>query len=343
MRIIRKKLKGQVMVITGASSGIGLATAKLAAGHGMRLVLSSRHGDALEKICGDLRAAGGEAIWIPADMADFKAVQRVADAAVETFAGIDVWVNNAGVAMFGKLLEVPIEDERRLFDVNYWGVVHGSLAAVPHLKKSRGTLINMGSVASNRALPLRGTYSASKHAVKAFTEALRMELEKKGTGISVTLLKPSSIDTPLPQHARNHMDAAARQPPPQYAPEIVARTILNCAQHKHREVIVGGAGDFLIWLEKLLPTQTDWLVRRFGFRLQREEGVVKAEGDILYHPPLRDGNIRGDYQGPVARRSLYTTAALHPFGTALVTLVLGGLTAVLLTGADSDLSTAPPK
>src|SRR3954470_12060295 len=163
MAVSLKPLKEQVIVITGASSGIGLATAESAAKQGAKLVLAARSGTTLEEIVGRIKNTGGEAVAVTADVADRKQVQRIVDAAISQFGRIDTWINDAGVAIYGRLEEVEEEDSRRLFDTNFWGVVNGSLAALPHLRFSNGALINIGSELSDAVVPLQGMYSASKH------------------------------------------------------------------------------------------------------------------------------------------------------------------------------------
>ena len=183
-----KPLDQQVMVITGASSGIGLATALAAAQQGARLVLAARSKDTLDEIVAGIREGGGDAVAVEADVADREQVERVAAAAIERFGRIDTWVNDAGVSIYGRLDEVSEEDSRRLFDTNFWGVVNGSLIALPHLKRQGGALINVGSEVSDAVVPLQGMYSASKHAVKGFTDALRIEIEKLDEApVSITL------------------------------------------------------------------------------------------------------------------------------------------------------------
>lgn len=203
-----KKLIEQVVVITGASSGIGLTTARLAAARGARLVLAARNGDALNGLADEIRRGGGEAIAVVADVGSEDDVRGIARAAVGRFGGFDTWVNNAGSSIYGQMIDIATEDHRRLFETNFWGVVYGSLEAARHFRgkdgRHAGALINVGSVLSDRAIPIQGMYSTSKHAVKGFTDALRMELEAEGVPVSVTLIKPSSIDTPFPQHARNY-------------------------------------------------------------------------------------------------------------------------------------------
>src|SRR6476661_451642 len=177
MGVSLKPLGRQVMVITGASSGIGLCTAKMAAANGARVVLAARNGEALADIERQIDSAGGEAAHVVADVGKREDVQRVADAAIQRFGGFDTWVNDAGISIWGKLEDVSDEDHRRLFETNFWGTVYGSVIAARHLRQRGGALINLGSEVSEVAVPIQGMYAASKHAVKGFTDALRMELE----------------------------------------------------------------------------------------------------------------------------------------------------------------------
>src|SRR4051812_45761695 len=155
-----KRVDDQVIVITGASSGIGLTTAQMAAARGACVVLSARNGSDLQNAVADIRRRGGRAIAVVADVADATQVDGIAAAAIREFGRIDTWVNAAAVAVYGRLTEIPLEDHRRQFDVNYWGQVHGSRTAVRHLRKDGGALINVGSCVSDRAIPLQGTYCA---------------------------------------------------------------------------------------------------------------------------------------------------------------------------------------
>src|SRR3954466_16106413 len=322
MKIRLKPLKEQVMVITGATSGIGLATAKRAADRGARVVLCSRNESGLRETVAQIEESGGTARGIVADVSSPDDVERLAASAIEEFGSVNTWVNNAGVSFYGRLTEVALEDMRQLFEVNFWGMVHGARAAVPLLKATGGALINIGSIVSDRAIPLQGAYSASKHAVKGFTDALRMELEEEGAPISVTLIKPSAIDTPYFQHAKNYMEVQPKPPAPVYAPEVVANAILRAAEHPVRDITIGGGGRLLTAIGSALPRLTDFYMERSMFSSQRSDVAAERREGNLYQPSASEGKERGDYQGMVRRSSLYTRTALSS-GKALLAAGIG--------------------
>ena len=318
-----KKLAEQVVVITGASSGIGLVTARLAARRGARLVLNARNEEALERITDEINLTGGEAIHVAGDVGRFEDMQRLADDAVRRFGGFDTWINNAGVSIYGHVLDQSLGDHRQLFETNYWGVVHGSMVACEHLKSRGGALINVGSVLSDRTIPLQGTYCASKHAVKGYTDALRMELEKENAPISVTLIKPSAIDTPYREHAKNLLSQEPLNPPPVYAPETVAEAILYCAENPERDVYVGGGGKALAASGYYAPRLTDKLMGATMFALQQSNEPRPLNRSDSLHSHSRDGLERGGYPGHVAESSCYTKASLHPILTGVLLLGSG--------------------
>jgi NAD(P)-dependent dehydrogenase (short-subunit alcohol dehydrogenase family) len=322
MRIRLKKLEDQVMVITGGTSGIGLATARRAAERGARVVLCSRNEAELGETVAAIEQSGGTARAVVADVANPEDVERLAATAIEEFGALDTWVNNAGVSFYGRLTEVAIEDMRRLFEVNFWGTVYGARAAVPRLRGNGGALINLGSVVSDHAIPLQGAYSASKHAVKGFTDALRMELVEEGAPISVTLIKPSAIDTPYFQHAKNYMAVEPKPPAPVYAPEVVANAILRAAEHPVRDITIGGGGRLITALGTALPRLTDFYMERAMFESQQSNVPAATREGNLYEPAAREGQERGAYRGHVIRSSIYTGAALSP-AKALLAAGLG--------------------
>jgi short-subunit dehydrogenase len=280
-------------------------------------VLCSRNAEELANIGAELRGHGAQVEWYGADVADGNEMLRLAEVAIHAFGRIDSWINNAGVSIYGKLAGIPLAEKRRLFDVNFWGVVHGCRAALPHLRAAGGTIINLGSVVSERVIPLQGIYCASKHAVKAYTDALRMELESEGAPIVVTLIKPASIDTPFTAHAANHMDVQPRLPGPVYAPEVVADAILNCATHAHRDVFVGGSARAFTLMETFAPRLADLYMERTMFRQQRS-GLPPRGHDSLFAPGGDEGHASGGHRGHVARSSVYTRLALHPLATTLL-------------------------
>ena len=322
MGIKLKRLEDQVMVITGGTSGIGLATAKRAAKRGAKVVLCSRNEPELRETVSAIEEGGGKARFVVADVANQEDVERLAARAVEEFGTIDTWVNNAGVSFYGNLTEVAIEDMRRLFEVNFWGTVYGARAAVARLRGAGGALINIGSIVSDRAVPLQGAYSASKHAVKGFTDALRMELEEEGAPISVTLIKPSTIDTPYFQHAKNYMAMEPKPPAPVYAPEVVANAVLRAAEHPVRDITIGGGGRLINALGTALPRLTDFYMERAMFDSQRSDVPAGQRADNLYVHSPEEGMERGGYGGHVMQSSAYTRVALSP-GKALLAAGLG--------------------
>lgn len=326
MSVKLRHISEQVIVITGASSGIGLTTARLAAEQGARLVLAARNGNALDQLASELRRHGAQVATVEADVGNAQDVERIGQTALERFGRIDTWVNNAGVGTFGRLEEVALEDHQRLFQTNFWGVVHGSLEAVKRMKqRGGGALINVGSEVSDRSVPLQAMYAASKHAVKAFTDGLRMELEKEEAPISVTLVRPAGIDTLFAVHAKNYMDKEAALPPPVYAPEIVARAILHCAQHPKRDIYVGGASKLVSVTHDRMPRVLDQLMNATMWRQQKSK-QDKAPGrrDALHAPdPTQTLRERqGMTERTVRESSVYTSVSLHK--KPLMTALLGG-------------------
>ena len=328
MAIRLKPIKDQVIVITGASSGIGLATAQEAARRGARVVLASRDEADIRQAADAIVADGGHATPVVADVGDQASVEALARQAIAAYGRIDSWVNNAGVSIYGRIEEVPLDDAQRLFETNYWGVVHGSLAALPHLKQNGGALINVGSELSETAIPLQGHYAASKHAVKGFTDTLRIELHEAGAPVAVTLIQPAAIDTPYPEHAMNYLGVEPKHMPPVYAPEIVADAILACAESPHRNLRVGGAAKLFTMIEKTAPSIGDRMKERIAFDGQKTDEAPRDD-DTLFAPRPGDGRVRGNYPGHVMKRSFYTTAALNPLKTLLGAAALVGIASVI--------------
>jgi short-subunit dehydrogenase len=292
-----KPLKDQVIVITGASSGIGLTTAHAAAKEGAKLVLAARSKQTLDNICREISGSGGDAIAVACDVGKKEDCERVAQEAISRFGRINTWVNDAGVAIYGRLHEVNDEDNRRLFDTNFWGVVYGSLAALPHLKKQGGALINIGSEVSDAAVPMLGMYAASKHAVKGFTDALRIEVERVDQApVSITLIQPTAVDTPFDDHGKNYMDKAANLPKQgMIQPEKVADAILWAATKPTPNIKVGMMSKVNTFAAKNMPSLAERMAAGQIQSFKRDEPNTDSEGAL--HIPSEDGRMHGDHAG----------------------------------------------
>ncbi len=293
MSFTHKPLAQQVIVITGASSGIGLATAEAAAKERALLVIAARSDDTLLEIAQRLQALGSpQAVPVVADVASRADLQRIADEAISRFGRIDTWINDAGLSIYGRLDEVTEDDSRRLFDINFWGVVNGSLIALPYLRQHGGALINVGSEVSDAVIPLQGMYSASKHAVKGFTDALRVEVEDIDKApVTITLIQPTAVDTPFPQHARNYMDREPKLPTPMIEPEKVAEAILKAATEGGRDIKVGSMAKLNTAMAKVAPSLGDKMSAMQADRQQEDEAPLHPEGTL--HQPGREGRIHG--------------------------------------------------
>ncbi len=321
-----KPISEQVIVITGASSGIGLATARMAARRGARLVLASRSEESLTRLQEEIRQHGGEAVHVEADVCHEGDVERISSVAEEEFGGFDTWVNNAGTSIYGKLEDVPVEDFRKLFETNFWGVVYGSLTALRHLRTRGGAIINMGSVASDIAMPLQGMFSATKSAVKSFTDALRMEVEVDRLPVSVTLIKPGNVDTPYPQHAKSYFEDAPTNPKPMYAPEVVARAILRCAEVPRAEIVVGGFSKLMSMAGRFMPRIRDFIFESATIRMQHSGRPARSGAASSLEHASEDLRERGGEAKTTLEGSLYTQASLHPVVSGL--MIVGGGVAV---------------
>ena len=311
-----KPVGQQTIVLTGATSG--LATARLAAERGAKLLLVARNEAALKELAAEIVGKGGHADYAVADVADKSQVDAAAAKAVAVFGHFDTWVNDAGAFLYGRMQDTTMEDQHRVFDVVYWGVVHGTLAAAAHLRQAGGAIVNVGSVLGEFAIPYQGPYCAAKFAVKGFTEAFRREIEAVGDPISLTLIKPAAIDTAFMEHARNAMGSAGtRNPPPAYHPQLVARAILHGCEHGNRDIMIGGAGGLsLVLANQAVPRVMDWVFAKVGrFTMTSKSPGDPARRDNLYE--VREDMGERSTLHPFTRKtSLLLEAQLNPVATA---------------------------
>lgn len=323
-----RPLDQQVIVITGASSGIGLVTARVAAERGAAVVLAARNEEALAKAADRIRTKGGRAAHVVCDVGKEEDVRRLAMTAIETFGGFDTWVNNAGVAIFGRVWDVPLADWRRLFDTVYFGAVHGSLTALDHFRErgSAGAIVNVGSFVGDRAAPAQGPYASAKAAVHSFTDVLRMEVEHDKLPVSVSLVHPSRIDTPYNEHAGNYMPMQPVHRGMVYPPEAVANAILWCAAHSKRDMYVGSQAKAAAVFGNMLPRLTDLVMEQVMHAAQQSRSrKAKGMGPSALFEPGAGGKERG-VQEPTLMRgiSYYTEASKRPFA-AVAALGVAGL------------------
>lgn len=331
LKLQLKSVKDQVIVITGATSGIGLVTARMAAKKGAKLVLAGRENESLLKLAEELIKDRTEVAVMEMDVSKKEDVDKLAQKAITEFGGFDTWVNNAAVALYGHVTDVPLEDARKLFDTNYWGTVYGSLAALEHFKgkETPGVLINLGSVAGNRTFPIQGTYSSSKFAVHSITDALRMEAEKDHIPVVISQIHPARVDTPYADHGASYIDKMPSHDAMMYPPESVAEAILHAAEHPVRDMYVGGQSKMLSLMGAIVPRFTDYFMERSVYQTNYDESrSANSPEHSMLHGEGEELKERGTNSGWKRKGSVMVKVKKYPF---LFWIPFIGLIVTLLT------------
>lgn len=309
------KLVGhQVVVLMGASSGIGRETALRFARKGAKVVVSARGEEGLDSLVEEIRREDGEAIAVPADTSEFDQVKAVADRIVEVYGRLDTWVHLAAVGLFATFEETTPEEFRRVIDVNLMGQVYGAMAALPQIKREGGgALIHVSSMGAKRSIPLQSAYCASKHGIDGFLESLRVELRREKLPISVTQVTPATINMPFFDKVRTKLGVKPVAPPPIYQSGIVSEAILHAAENPARDLVVGGAAKAVILSQPLSPRLLDILLRVRGFEVHYT-GEPKPEDapDNLFEPIDGYNTVEGSFRDRAHPRSLYNWLELHP-------------------------------
>ncbi|MBT2521886.1 SDR family oxidoreductase [Arthrobacter sp. ISL-28] len=304
----------QVIVITGASSGIGRETALEFGRRGGHVVAAARNREALETLAAEIHRIGGEALPVVTDVSDFAQMAALARQAVERFGRIDIWVNNAAVSTYGTVEQMEAEEIHRVVEVNLMGQIYGVKAALPYLRESGGTIINVSSALAERAIPLQAAYCAAKHGIVGFGEALRLELRADGSRIRVVDVLPSSINTPLFTHARSKIGVKPKPVGRIYEPSVVAEAVVMAAQRPVREVYAGFAGRMLTIGQRISPRLTDWYLSGPGDAVGGQRTSHPDEGtDNLFSSSTGPGSTTGDFGERSKSTSVYTRlVAPHP-------------------------------
>jgi NAD(P)-dependent dehydrogenase (short-subunit alcohol dehydrogenase family) len=292
-----KPIEQQVVVVVGASSGIGRETALQFAKRNAKVVVAARTESALASLVDEIMLLGGEAIAVTADVAVLEQVQNIADKAIERFGRIDTWVHAAATAIIAPFELVTPAEFKRVIDVNLMGAVYGAMVAMPQLRLTgRGAFIAISSVEARRSMPLQTSYSASKHGLEGFLDALRAELRHEGFPISITNILPSVINTPFYNKARTKLGVKPTGVPPYYQPHIVADAILHAAEYPTRDTIVGDVGRVIDLLQKLAPDLVDTLVGAIAVPFQKTNTIKTADDpNNLFDPIEGYDRATGDF------------------------------------------------
>jgi NAD(P)-dependent dehydrogenase (short-subunit alcohol dehydrogenase family) len=313
----KKPLNEQIVVVAGASYGLGRAIARVAGRRGAKLVLGARATEALAAAVAEIESAGSEALAVETDLADLDQAQRLVARGVERFGRIDTFVANAMVTVYAEADRLEPEELRRIMDVNFYGSVHGYWAALPELRGTKGTFVQINSALAYRGIPLQAGYCASKAALRAFFESARIELRKQNAGVDVCLILPGAINTPQFDRARQKLGYRPRPIAPIYQPEPFAEAIVRCFERPVRELPLGWGAQKLLWGQKLSPRAGDRVLLRNGWKEQHtgEPKPLDSPDNLLDALP-GDPGARGRFSSEARRGTLWTALRLAMPGLA---------------------------
>jgi NADP-dependent 3-hydroxy acid dehydrogenase YdfG len=320
------RLSRRVVVVTGASSGVGRAAVRAFGRAGARVGLIARGRDGLRAAAQEIRRAGGEALELPLELSDARAVEAAAERIVDKWETIDVWVNNAMVSVFSPISGTTAEEYRRVTEVNYLGTVYGTLAALKHMRRQgTGTIIQVGSALAYRSIPLQSAYCASKAAIRGFTDSLRSELIREKSAIRVTMLQLPAVNTPQFEVVRNKLGKHAHPVPPLYQPELIARAILHAAEHPRREMWIGWPTLEAMLGQRVIPGLLDRHLATHAWESQTTDMLPPTQQDNVFAALPGDRGARGPFDDEAHSFSPMLWADMHRKTLMLLLAAAGGV------------------
>lgn len=319
--------RAEVVVVTGASAGVGRAVVREFAKNGAYLGLLARGRDGLERARREVEAAGGKALVLPTDVADADAVERAAQTVEDEFGTIDIWINNAMVSVFSPVKEMKAEEFRRVTEVTYLGYVHGTLSALRRMqRRDRGMIVQVSSALAYRGIPLQSAYCGAKHAIQGFTESLRCELIHDHSNVKITMVHLPATNTPQHAWSKSRMPRKAQPVPPIYQPEIAARAIHDASHHYRREWNLGLITDVVLLGNTVAPGLGDWYLARTGYESQMtDEPEEPDRAHNLWEPLPGDHGVRGRFNERAYDKSIQWWFTKNRGWLALTALGIAGL------------------